>query len=423
MQKKIPNNDLIGEIYEASSNPEHWRVVLSLLTKKICSDSAMLIFRDFENPEADINFVHSSNQSPTECSEMVSAYENYYHRLDPMWELASEHAKIGVAIADSQLGLSRAQYEALCPPEYLEGFMRKYDRWYIAGSYIFQDEEKALVIALQRGIKSSSWKKDEMDYLTSLTPHFQRAFRIHREFTELRTSEQYLQACINRLLVGVIIVKPNGKIAFINELAKRTIAANPVLINNNGILKATPAHNDNQLQTLISRASCRNSNKTLNNSSPETVAALSLKIDKGSAPLPMLITPIMYPFDEEVTNGNRPLQHIAIFFADPECAQQHSQDVISEFYGLTRAEAGVAIAISNGYTVAGYAKKNNITEYTVRTQIKQIFQKLNVSRQAELVKVLLQTPNIVPNVSDQKTESVMSNKMLKGSTIKLTNNN
>ncbi len=391
-------SDLIGEIYEAASFPDHWQIVLELLSQKIQADSATLIFRDFENPEADVSFV-SSNQSPAECLQMVAEYENHYHQIDPMWKLAEKHVKIGVAIADNQLGLSRQEYEALCSPEYLEDFMRKYDRWYVAGSYIFQDEEKALVIALQRGIKSLPWSVQNMEYLTSLTPHFQRAFHIHREFIELRRSEKNLKSCINRLLIGVILIRPNDKIAFINGLAEKIITANPVLTIQNERLKAIPLNNNAQLQKLIQQVRHSSHEQAKNDvSETETIAALSLRLDNSSPPLPILITPASFESDGYANDNNtissNSANYIAIFFADPEQVQEHSQDVISQLYGLTRAEASVAIAISNGYTAAEYADRKNITKHTVQTQIKKIFQKLDVSRQAEIVKVLLQTPNI-----------------------------
>lgn len=393
MSVPIVSHKLIGEIYEASSRPEHWQIVLSMIAKDINADSATLIYRDLDSPTSNIGYVHS-NQSPEECAQMVMEYENYYHKLDPMWKLTAEVGEIGVGIADSLLGLSREEYEAQCPADYLENYMRKYDRWYVAGSNIFQDEDKALVIAAQRGIKSQPWTDKEMDYLTTLTPHFQRAFRIHREFSELRSSVNQLESCINRLLMGLIIVKPSGKISFINELARKIIAAHPVLTNNNGILKATPPHNDNLLQELISNV--RESSIDASVEPTRNVAAIALKMDQISPPLPILITTTEYISEDNQTQNSdlTARSRVAIYFADPERSQQYSLDIISEFYGLTRAEAGVAIAISNGYTVSAYARLNGITEHTVRTQIKHIFQKLNISRQVELVKILMQTPNI-----------------------------
>lgn len=398
MVESIPTNILISRIYEASSSPEKWQEVLGLLAQKIKADSASLIFRDFENPEADVSFdVRSmhSNQSPAEYAQMLAEYERHFHRIDPMWNLAAEHAKIGIAISDNQLGLSRAEYEALCPEDYLENFMRRYDRWYVGGSYIFQDEDKALVMAVQRGMNSTAWTDDEMQYLSDLSIHFQGAFNLHREFVGLRGSNYYLQSCINRMLIGVVILKPNGKIEFINELAQQIIDSNPVLSSHNDQLRANPAHNDNQLQALLDTC-ITGSGRELTQHTADGVAALALRLDESSAPLPMMITPLYQQSNTEQLAIGQPPSRIAIFFAEPERAHDYSLDAIAKLYDLTPAEAGVAIAISNGYTVAEYADRKNVKKSTVQTQVKRVAEKLEVSRQAEIVKVLLQTPNITP---------------------------
>lgn len=59
-----------------------------------------------------------------------------------------------------------------------------------------------------------------------------------------------------------------------------------------------------------------------------------------------------------------------------------------EAYGLTEAEAKLAIAIADGTTVAGYAEETGLSQWTVRTQLKTVFQKTGVKRQAELVLLL-----------------------------------
>ena len=60
-------------------------------------------------------------------------------------------------------------------------------------------------------------------------------------------------------------------------------------------------------------------------------------------------------------------------------------------YGLTLAEAQVASALAQGETVASIAKRRRVSVTTVRTQVRGIFHKTNVSRQADLIRLLLGT--------------------------------
>lgn len=58
-------------------------------------------------------------------------------------------------------------------------------------------------------------------------------------------------------------------------------------------------------------------------------------------------------------------------------------------YGLTLAELQVASALIQGETVASIAKKRRVSVTTVRTQVRAIFHKTNVTRQADLIRLLL----------------------------------
>jgi DNA-binding CsgD family transcriptional regulator len=56
-------------------------------------------------------------------------------------------------------------------------------------------------------------------------------------------------------------------------------------------------------------------------------------------------------------------------------------------YQLTRAEAKVAAWLADGGDIASYAKSKGISIGTVRIQLKSVFAKTGVNRQAALVKL------------------------------------
>ncbi|MGY3133808.1 DNA-binding CsgD family transcriptional regulator [Bradyrhizobium sp. USDA 4501] len=65
-----------------------------------------------------------------------------------------------------------------------------------------------------------------------------------------------------------------------------------------------------------------------------------------------------------------------------------SPDVIQGLFDLTPAEARVARGIAAGDTIEGLAIKSGVTVGTIRQQLKSVFGKTGVSRQAELVGIL-----------------------------------
>ena len=61
---------------------------------------------------------------------------------------------------------------------------------------------------------------------------------------------------------------------------------------------------------------------------------------------------------------------------------------LETLFGLTAAEAQVAAAIFDGAETADIARTRNVAETTVRKQIANIFRKLDVNRQVDLVRLL-----------------------------------
>lgn len=62
---------------------------------------------------------------------------------------------------------------------------------------------------------------------------------------------------------------------------------------------------------------------------------------------------------------------------------------LEAFFGLTRTEAQLSIALVSGLTVSGFAAERGCSEQTARTHLKHVFDKTACGRQVELVLVLL----------------------------------
>lgn len=60
----------------------------------------------------------------------------------------------------------------------------------------------------------------------------------------------------------------------------------------------------------------------------------------------------------------------------------------SELFGLTAAEARLAKGLASGLDLTEYASRAAVSKETVRTQLKAVFAKTGVRRQADLVRVL-----------------------------------
>ena len=65
------------------------------------------------------------------------------------------------------------------------------------------------------------------------------------------------------------------------------------------------------------------------------------------------------------------------------------RDLLASLYGLTPAEAELASLLSAGHSIEEAAEIRGVTLNTARSQMKRVFSKTGVNRQADLVRLLL----------------------------------
>jgi len=101
-------------------------------------------------------------------------------------------------------------------------------------------------------------------------------------------------------------------------------------------------------------------------------------------PLQINISPIR----NSIIETARPISAVA-FVHDPLRRQRPAQEVLRALYGLTPAECRVALLLADGLAPRKIADMVGVTDNTVRSQIKSIYAKTGVKRQAELIRLLL----------------------------------
>ena len=79
-------------------------------------------------------------------------------------------------------------------------------------------------------------------------------------------------------------------------------------------------------------------------------------------------------------------------FSGPEAEENTSDDLLRQFYGLSRVEAGVAGLLLAGRYLPAIAEELLITLNTAKTYAKRIYEKTGTRGQADFVRVALHSP-------------------------------
>jgi len=378
MNPESTETGIIGDIYEASYRPEHWKEVLAGLAEITESKAASLIYRDNELQQA--NCVYVFGHSPRALLD----YNDHYGQLDPSFRLAAEKVPTGTAIADHQMEPDRRELIRICG-EFYADFMVPHDIHHFCGAHIINNDQQSAAVSVQRGRVAGPWANHLIQKITDLVQHFHRALHIHREFTRMRMRESALQTGLDRLLMGLVLFDEFFQPVYSNPVADSILKRNPAIRLRSDRIYAARREDTEAIRRALARAL-----QATDDDGWEYSTALGLRHPYSTTPLPILITPVhaaRLGFSWDNLNA-----HAALFLSDPESNQPVIGEALCKAYGLTPSEAEVSISIVNGMTLDQIAMAKGTANSTVRSQLKAVFHKLGVNRQTELVRMLLTSP-------------------------------
>lgn len=187
-------------------------------------------------------------------------------------------------------------------------------------------------------------------------------------------------ATLDRLPMGIVVVDAQANILFMNSQGTGYLVGNHGLtMSPSGLCRTSRPAETAELHRLVKLAVDTNS---------ETLAhALAVTREEADRPLSVVIAPL----PAEHNNG----RVAVLLISDPERQSLPSVDTVAKLFDLTDAEARLALALCEGQRIEDAAQHLGITLNSARTYLKRIFGKTDVTRQAELVRLVLAAPTLL----------------------------
>jgi len=368
---------IVPEIYEATTNPDHWDYVATMIAKLTRSGSACLYHKS--KAMGLVNRI-ANFKMPDRSGLAFGRGENSLVRLLAEQSVINGNGEarcvqMGPALNGSP-GYDADIYHRWAKPNHIH---------HVAGSRFLDSETHEAGVVIMRDEESGAWEDGELRVIDEIIPHLKRALNIYSEFAHLRLKRDALLSGLDRLVVGLIIYDKDAHPLYINPTARSIIERHPSLkFQKNGMLLCDSEEARKLHQAIIDTAEIH----------PEDSWRQSVSIGithpDMSMPMPLLVTAIQTDMisPELDYQGAR----VAVFLSDPEIEQPISAESLINVYGLTKSEAQVAISIANGNSIEEIAKRSSHSVHTIRSQLKSVFSKTGVSRQSELIKLLLTGP-------------------------------
>jgi len=194
---------------------------------------------------------------------------------------------------------------------------------------------------------------------------------------------------LDRLNVGVIIVDEHGKVSSSSAVAERLLQARDGLQIQAGKLRAINTSEDRNLQAAIRETAMRN----VGDAGPGISRGLSLTKPCGARSLGIVVRPVN-------TRASGP-SAVAIYLRDCDAVQDVESEFVRQIFDLTPAEAAVTHRLTTGLSLEDAAASLDISRNTARAHLRSIFSKSGISRQTELVRLVLNSAVILGHSPQQ----------------------
>jgi len=345
---------LITRIYEAAIVEEGWPKVLQEIADSVGAAGAAFVFR-----------------SPTRASAIFStAIEEVGHAY------AAEGWLADTEVADP---LYREQYpgfraesdyrtaEAIAALPVHRKFLDP--RGFIAGAAtIFQGPLDDILHMTVEGFASHEASQRAKPILDQLRPHVGRALSLTAQLAQ--REDQAMVESLDLIGAGAAIVNTSGRLRAANDRFRKQLRADMIELRSR--IHFTNSFLDAQFRSV------------LDGTTPVgKIASIGLR-RQDERPIVIHMIPIVAKARDRLGSDG-----ILMLVAESENVSIPDGDLLRLLFDLTPTEALLTRNIVEGATLADVAVARGVSEATVRTQLKSIFHKTGVSRQADLLRLLL----------------------------------
>lgn len=378
-------SDLIGLIYEGATDPSRWTKDILPAVAEYIQAPECILFTNLHTPQnGGYFFIHGMTQ------DHVDLYMNKYHSHD-VWTSAAIERNVlfegSVFLGDEIVPRERLLESKF----YKECLSRDKNMAQLMASVVFgQDTNNSMPTACSffRGLHHPDFNAEDILRMRLILPHLSRSLGVMQRLRSAELTVATSLAALDRLPSGVLLIDNFARVAFANRVAKRMLEdedglrlckqiTNPEFSN----LIAEDEVSSNAISAAISATLNRDPYGTPHFSRCVTVARPS-----GLANYTLQFSALGE--HTEFGTGNSSFSTI-IFISDGTQEVAIDPGLLQSTYGLTPAEARVAVTLLESGSAQEVSDKLGSSPHTVRTQIKQIYSKLGVDTRARFVKLLL----------------------------------
>ena len=362
----------LASLYKATLDNSHWPAASALIDEACQAKGNRLAVGEGLRKDAKVYFANFYFRGQRR-QDLEREYFDHYHPRDeclPRLRLLpdSRLVHVGELYTNEELKTSPVYNEGLPHLGSQNGLIAHLDG----------PDSLRIVWAVADPIKGRDWKSDQIEMIERLLPHIRHFVCVRLAVASADALGSSLSGLLGTTRVGVIHLDRRGRIVETNGRANDILRRNDGLFDQDGFLGAWLSEDNADLQRLLERALPTFGGQGVGGS-------LTLQRRSGLPRLAVHISPVSI---HQTDFGF--LRVVAlVLVGDPGSRPRINAGLVSQTLGLTRAESEVAVLLAEGRGIRDIALAKGCQESTVRWFLKRMYRKLGISRQADLVRLVL----------------------------------
>ena len=223
-----------------------------------------------------------------------------------------------------------------------------------------------------------AWSSGQLAMVKRIVPHIRQLVWVRQALAEAGVLDTSLTELLDARRLGVIHLDRWKRIIAANDLAREVLRRRDLLSDRGGVLSASVPADRAGFEQLLAEAVPRFGSIAVGGSMP-------LSRRSGRPRLMVHVKPTVVRELDFVVRRVAAL----VLIVDPSLPPRIDPGHVATAFGLTRAESEVACWLAQGKSVAEIAASTGRQKRTVYWFLEQIYAKLGVRRQVDLVRLVL----------------------------------
>lgn len=222
-----------------------------------------------------------------------------------------------------------------------------------------------------------SFTRAERARLQALVPHLRIALELYERLEFAGAEHGVFHSAAQGLGLAVVVLNNAMRIVSTNSLADHILGAGEGIVRRGDQLVFTATTHQRTIAALLGAQG-----------QPVAEGERRPTRFRVARPVHGDIVVTARPLELKALHAGAGAGAIALFLARPGSEASTDPQLLRELLGLTKAEARLAAALAEGSTLVDAARRLGIAHNTAKVQLRGVFAKTGVNRQAQLVALL-----------------------------------